>query len=598
MSLSQEDPQTPAQLAREQVAKARKARRYAGRRTLWRITGDPACKGCGRALMDPESGVILGQTASGASVLLGVMRCARIWLCPVCMATIRHKRAEEITRAVVEWIGRGGTAYLVTLTARHASKDLLADLMDAIQGSRSGTAAEVRTAKVRVAEAEAALQAAQEETRAAVTVARLAAPKGQKRAAMAQAKAAAAEGPLGEAGTQLAAARAELTSTRRTPGAYQRLITGGTWAGRPDRDEAGIRDRVGYIGMIRATEVTLGLLNGWHPHIHAIVLVGGRTTGERAEKTVAEVFDPSEEALAEWQDHWRTVWVNALKAINPRWRPSDDCDRADCPCGGRGHAIDFKRLETEADAKDLAKYIAKTQDGKAPALELTRFDLKEAQGDNVTPLELLYRIGDLTGGVHPDEASGIGTLEWNLTRWHEYERATKGRRAIEWTRYLRQMLGIEGGDTQEDDLDLLAGADAEAGELRAGVSITDKGWTAVTARGLDLAATEAAEGKDGNDDPEAVGDRVREVLSLADVAEHVVVLNAGQVAEAYEAMLESLARRREEAAARRRREAEDQDEEEEREAVEGRAKRHIDRIKAAQEKRLDTLDRLSTPEFP
>jgi hypothetical protein len=536
-------------------ARARKSRRYAGRRTLWRITGDAACKGCGRSLMDPASGVIVGQTAAGTAVVLGVMRCGRIWLCPVCAATIRHKRAEEITQAVVEWIRRGGIAYLVTLTARHAAKDRLDGLMDALQGSRSGTAAEIRVAKTNVGVAETALQEVVDRTREAVNAARLAAPKGEKRAAMAKAREEAA-GELADAQAHLRTAQAELASTRRKAGAYQRLITGGTWAGRKC-DPEGIRGRIGYIGMIRATEVTVGLANGWHPHIHAIVLVGGRTTGERAEKRVTGTFEPSENALAEWQQHWRSVWVSALQAINPKWRPSDDCDRADCPCGGKGHAIDFKRLETERDAKDLGEYIAKTQDGKQPALELARADLKTALGENVTPFELLFRIGDVIGGVPEEEASGIGSLEWNLAKWHEYERATKGRRAIEWTRYLRQMLGIEGGDTHEDDLDMLFGADAEGGELRAGVAITEEGWTAVTRRALDLAATEAAEGTDGNTDPEAVGARVREILALADVADTVMVLSSAQVAEAYTAMLENLARRREEAAARRRREAED-----------------------------------------
>lgn len=556
-------------------AKARKSRRYAGRRTLWRITGDPSCKGCGRSLMDPASGVIVGQTASGAAVLLGVMRCGRIWLCPVCAATIRHGRAEEITAAVVEWIKRGGTAYLVTLTARHASKDRLDALMDALQGSRSGTAAEIRAAKACVAAAETAMQEVTDAIRAAVTAARVAAPKGEKRAAMATARSEAAV-VLEEAAGHLRTAQAELASTRRRSGAYQRLITGGTWAGRPDKGRDGIRDRIGYIGMIRATEVTVGLANGWHPHIHAIVLVGGRTEGERADKRIVGVFEPTEHALAEWQDHWRSVWVSALQGINPKWRPSDDCERTDCPCGGKGHAIDFKRLETERDAKDLGEYIAKTQDGKQPALELARADLKTALGNNVTPFELLYRIGDLTGGVTEEEASGIGSLEWNLAKWHEYERATKGRRAIEWTRYLRQMLGIDGGDTHEDDLDLLLGADEEGGELRAGVAITDKGWTAVARKGLDLAATEAAEGTDGNTDPEAVGARVREVLALADVADTVVVLTAGQVAEAYSAMLDSLALRREEAAARRLRELDRGDEAAG--FVRERAARHIERL--------------------
>ncbi|MFJ9822525.1 hypothetical protein ACIRU3_46465 [Streptomyces sp. NPDC101151] len=456
--------------------------------------------------MDPASGVIVAQTAAGTSVVLGLMRCGRIWLCPVCAATIRHKRAEEITTAVVEWIKQGGTAYLVTFTARHASKDRLADLMDALQGTR------------------------------------------------------------------------KTADSPRRPGAYQRLITGGTWAGRPDRGQDGIRDHIGYVGMIRATEVTVGQAHGWHPHIHAIVLVGGRTVGDKAEKRVAKTFEPTEGQLAMWQDNWRATWTRTLQQINPKFRPTDDCHRADCPCGGLGHGVDFKRLETERDANDLAEYIAKTQDGKAPALELARADLKTAGHGNVAPFELLGRIGDLTGGVPEDDAAGQGSLEWNLARWHEYERATKGRRAIEWTRYLRALLGIDGGDTEADDLDLLLAADAEGGELRAGAAVTEEGWTAVTRRALDLAATEAAEGTDGNINPAAVGDRVRKVLALADVADTVVVLTSAEVAEAYSAMLEALALRREEAAARRRREVEHDDQEDDADTRQKRAARHLARL--------------------
>ncbi|MEV5667118.1 hypothetical protein [Streptomyces flaveolus] len=457
--------------------------------------------------MDPASGVIVAQTAAGTSVVLGLMRCGRIWLCPVCAASIRHKRAEEITQAVTEWIRQGGVAYLVTFTARHASKDALADLMDAIQGTR------------------------------------------------------------------------KTPTTPRRPGAYQRLITGGTWAGRPDRGIDGIRDHVGYIGMIRATEVTVGLAHGWHPHIHAIVFLGGRTVGERAEKRVVETFEPTEGQFDMWQTNWRYTWVKTLQKINPKYRPSDECDRRDCPCKGLGHGVDFKRLETERDANDLAEYIAKTQDGKAPALELARADLKTAGGENVTPFQMLGRIGDLTGGMTEDDADGIGSLEWNLHRWHEYERATKGRRAIEWTRYLRSMLGIDGGDTEADDLDLLLAADADGGELRAGVAVTEDGWHAVTRRALDLAATQAAEGTDGNTDPAAVGERVREVLEHADAADSVVVLTAGEVAEAYADMLAALAQRREEAAARRRREQDD-DQDDDADTRQERATRHIARLTA------------------
>ncbi|MFJ4813827.1 hypothetical protein [Streptomyces longwoodensis] len=444
--------------------------------------------------------MIVAQTAAGTAVVLGLMRCGRIWLCPVCAATIRHKRAEEITAAVVEWIKRGGIAYLVTFTARHGHADRLADLMDALQGTRKTPDA----------------------------------------------------------------------PTRR-PGAYQRLITGGTWAGRRAKDghrhadREGIRDRIGYVGMIRATEVTVGQAHGWHPHIHAIVLVGGRTEGERAEKRITGTFTPGDAALAEWEDHWRAVWTRTLRAVNPAYTPD------------RRHGVDFKRLHTERDATDLAEYIAKTQDGKSPALELARADLKSATGGNLAPFELLGRIGDLTGGVPEDDAQGQGSLEWCLTRWHEYERATKGRRAIEWTRYLRQMLGIDGGDTEADDLDLLLGADADGGELRAGVAVTEEGWSAVVRRALDLAATEAAEGTDGNTDPGAMADRVRDVLALADVADAVVVLTAGEVADAHADMLAALAQRREEAAARRRRAAEEHDQDDDPAEARDRARRALAR---------------------
>ncbi|MEU6619109.1 hypothetical protein [Streptomyces parvus] len=514
--------------------------------------------------MDPATGALLAQTAEGHSVVLGLMRCARIWFCPVCSATIRHKRAEEITRAVVEWLQRGGTAYLVTLTARHDYRDELADLMDAIQGSRAATPAEITKARTVEAEAKAKLAETEAAARSAADAARIAAPKGQKRAAIAAARAESAGG-IAEVAAELAAAREVLGRTRRQAGAYQRLITGGTWAGdkrekASDAAAEGIRDRIGYIGMIRATEVTVGTVNLWHPHIHAIVLVGGRTEGERAAKHVVEVFEPGDAQLQEWEEHWRAVWTGHLERTNPKYRPSDECSIPDCKCDGKGHGVDFKRLETASAADELSKYIAKTQDGKSPAQELARGDYKTAGGDNMTPFEMLFRIGDLTGGVAEDDAPGHGTLPWCLARWHEYERAMSGRRAIEWTRYLRTMLGITGGDTEDDDADLLADADAAA-EFRGGVAVTDRGWAAVTKLGLDLAATEAAEGTDANTDPAALTTRVRDVFGMAGAAAEVRQLGPQEVADAYAAILESNAERRQEAAARRLREEENAAEE-------------------------------------
>ncbi|MEW1605587.1 replication protein [Streptomyces sp. NPDC093808] len=433
--------------------------------------------------MDPDAGVIFARTATGAAVALGLLKCGRIWLCPVCSAKIRHGRAEEITEAVVSWLRQGGTAYLVTFTARHTAADRLSDLMDAIQGTRAN----------------------------------------------------------------------EEAGTKRRPGAYQRLITGAAWAGdkRRKSNQEGIRGRIGYIGMIRATEVTVGEGAGWHPHIHAIVLVGGRTEGQRGDKRITGTFTPSEDALTEWEDRWRAVWTRHLAQVDPGFRPTDRCAIPGCECGGKGHGVDFKQLRTERDAKDLGEYIAKTQDGKNPALELARGDLKGGRQGNMTPFELLGRVGDLMGGVPEEEAAGHGSLAWGLERWAEYETAVSGRRAIEWTRYLRPLLGLTGGDTEDDDMDVLFQMDAADG-FRDGVQIWDKAWSGLVGRSLDLAVVEAVEGREISLD--VLGDLVQ---SAGQSRAFLRVLSPPEVAELYDALLGTLARRRELAAERRKAEAAD-----------------------------------------
>lgn len=460
---------------RDRRAQARKTERYARRRTLWRITDNTSCRGCGRTLMDSESGVIVARSAEGTAVVLGLLRCGKLWLCPVCSAKIRHARGLEITRAAVEWISRGGTVLLVTLTTRHAANDRLAALMDALQGTR--------------ADAEA--------------------------------------------------------GTKRRPGAYQRLITGAAWAGdkRKARNRDGIRGRVGYVGMIRATEITVGMGAGWHPHIHALVFVGGRTEGERADKRVVEVFAPSPSALAELEDHFRAVWTRALAQVDPSYRPSDECVRDGCPCGGRGHGVDVKQLHTARDAVDFGLYVAKTQDGKDPALEIARGDLKAGRRGSMQPFELLGRIGDLSGGVPEDDAPGHGSLDRCLSWWAEYEEATKGRRAIEWTRYLRPLLGIEGGDSEDDDLDALFALDG-AEELVAGARLEERAWHRITRAALDLEVeSTVAAGREAD-----VGALVE---SIGGRSGSVRVLTAAEVREAWEAVLVALATRREAAKARR-----------------------------------------------
>lgn len=527
------------------ASRSRKVRRFAARRTLWQVTGDKTCRGCGRTVMDPESGVILAQTAEGTSVVLGLLKCGKIWLCPVCSATIRNRRAEEISRAVVAWIQAGGQALMVTFTARHAATDKLSTLMDALQGTRAADASEIRAARIEAREAKEELAAVREEARQAVDAARIAAPKGAKKKAMVAVRAEWSAGRIGETIERLAAAEKVLRQSRRQAGAYQRLITGGTWAGRPKRKIplVGIRDRIGYVGMIRATEITLGQANGWHPHIHAIVFIGGRTTGERAEKRLAGTFAPTPDAMDEFRDHFRGVWTNHLAKLDRSFKPSDR------------HGVDFKPLTTVQDAENLGQYIAKLQEGGkaiSPANEVARGDNKEGRNGNVTPFQLLGQIGDLIGGADPEEVAAHGSKDWCLARWWEYEAAVKGRRAIEWTRYLRPLLGIEGDDTEQGDIDQLFEGE-EVSEFRAGVRVGEGGWHKVASRGLDLAVIESAEG-DGID-----LDRVVTVVKAAGGSRaHVRLMSPGELEEARESMLTALASRRALGAARRKAAEEEQ----------------------------------------
>jgi hypothetical protein len=493
--------------------------------------------------MDPETGVIVAKTADGHAVTLGTLKCGSIWLCPVCQATIRQARAVEVTRAAVEWINRGGSALLVTLTPRHAGAHRLADLFDAIQGSRAGSDAEIAAAKAAVTAAEVEFEAVKHQTREAVNEASRKAPRGHKRAAAAQAKEDAA-GAIQAARAAVQDAKAAVRGTRRQAGAYQRLITGAAWAGETREgkggSEEGIRDRVGCVGMIRATEVTISMRAGFHPHLHVLVFIGGSPDGK--------TFTPSESALEELEGHFRAVWTRALRQVDPAFEGSLECRKKGCKCGGKGHAVQIEPVKTARDAQKFGEYLAKSQEGKNIALELTRADMKSGgkkEGlESMTPVELLGRIGDLMGGMEEEDAPGHGSLKWCLARWREYEAAVKGRRAMEWSRGLRALLGITGGDTEEDEIDRLFEADGATSEFEAGVQIETGAWHKVASRALDLAVVETVE--TGDMDATAAL-----VVAAGARAGAVKVMTPDELQEARERQLASLADRREKAAARR-----------------------------------------------
>ncbi|MFD5416413.1 hypothetical protein, partial [Streptomyces nojiriensis] len=425
--------------ASEALRRARQKERFAGRRVLWNISHIPGVRACGRGVIDHDQGVVF-KRRDGRVYTSGTTRCHSIWCCPVDAAKIRARRADDASEACVRHVENGGAAYLVTLTARHYKRHRLDDLMDAIRD------------------------------------------------------------------------------------AFTALTSGAQWAGDRARGREGERQRMGVVGIIRSTEVTHSERNGWHPHLHLIVLMGAVQTPRpqiprkenRPEGWTMPEWDPTpvsyfhvpdpktadraglndadRQTLANFermQDRWDRQWSKWLEKQG--FRPS------------KKYGVRWDRIRTVRDAREAGKYIAKVQEerpGKKPreigvGNELARLDMKAgakmrgaADEGSRTPFELLQLYRQYRS-LDADTAQQLGVdVDARLARlrqlWDEYETATRGRRAIEWSRHLRDALGM--GEEATDEA--IVGEE----ENGAGFAAVDTDtWRRVCRLGLDFDVTMAAE---------------------------------------------------------------------------------------------------------
>lgn len=150
----------------------------------------------------------------------------------------------------------------------------------------------------------------------------------------------------------------------------------------------------GYAGAVRALEVTHGE-NGWHPHLHVLVF-----TEDRA----ADLADLE----VKLRDRWaRVVMRHKLGAINTHGLRLDDGSKA-------------------------AKYAGKW----GMAEELTKAHVKEGRRGGRTPWALLkdYMGGDVQAGA----------------LFREFVAVFKGRSQLQWSRGLRDLLGLSIEKTDEE----------------------------------------------------------------------------------------------------------------------------------------------------
>jgi hypothetical protein len=172
-----------------------------------------------------------------------------------------------------------------------------------------------------------------------------------------------------------------------------------------------LRTRLGLIGSIRTIDITY-TENGWHPHVHQLMLFMRKLDPAEVSDLRAFLFD-----------RWQTALTRrGFAKLHPV------------------HGLDVRPVY---DSAGVAQYCAKVEDGWGIGWELARSDLKHR---SVSPMQLLA-----------DWALGGDLVARAL--WREYEDVTFGRRCIQWTPGLRASLLPEVEELSDEELARKEGED-------------------------------------------------------------------------------------------------------------------------------------------
>jgi hypothetical protein len=201
------------------------------------------------------------------------------------------------------------------------------------------------------------------------------------------------------------------------------------------------------FGFIRSTEITYGTWNGWHPHLHLLLFAEGDVT-------------PAQ--WAQLRDLISDIWADVVTKAG-RDRP------------GEKVGVTLAPVKTA----EVGTYLAKVQDhyGNESSIgrEMARGDVKKGRKRSRTPFELLEQA---IHGVAPE-----------LPLWHTYEQATKGKRAIEWSRGLKARFEVE--DVEDE---ALAQADVDGAAV---TTITKQQYALVVQDGAEAHVLDLAEAGGG-----------------------------------------------------------------------------------------------------
>lgn len=201
---------------------------------------------------------------------------------------------------------------------------------------------------------------------------------------------------------------------------WSRLTSGRAWQQ--------FEEQAGIIGYIKSTEITYSDVNGWHVHLHVLIVTNRSIyipiACQRAQGRARQPY-PVEYRLP--KDIISERWEKALKTQGVEVIPE------------RG-GVDW---DVASDAEKLANYVTKFGDKKASAsdrlsAEMTLGQYKKARKNASRTLWQVLEDAVATGDMDDIEV------------WQEYERVSRGRRAMTWSRGLREWagLGVEQGDEE------------------------------------------------------------------------------------------------------------------------------------------------------
>lgn len=221
---------------------------------------------------------------------------------------------------------------------------------------------------------------------------------------------------------------------------WSKAISGGAWHnGKPD----------GYAGWCKVVEITDGP-NGWHPHVHAVMVFETRPPRAVLEVMAEGMFD------------------RFSRAVQRAGMPAPERDN---------HGLDIRHLDDgmqegqspEQLAEVWARYVA-----KGLAAEATLGASKRAKGENRSIRELMEDALLPRSYEAPGSHAVLETLDLTAQeRLVEYERATHGRRVMTWSKGKYDLRRDAGLDEERSDEEIAEDSDLEGVDVAV---ISRDGW--------------------------------------------------------------------------------------------------------------------------